>query len=442
MSSKEAPRPGLLRAARDGKVTNREGAAALAISVRQFRRLRRRFEAGGVAGLVHRARGRPSPKRIPEALRRRIAQLMKGRYAGFNDCHLAEMLVEREGMVISRARVQRLRTDWGLQPKRRRRPPRHRRRRERASHCGALVLVDASLHRWCEDRAEPFALVGAVDDATGAILALVARPHEDLHGYAVLLRDVARTHGLPAKLYGDRTGIFVRHDRRWTLEEELAGEREPTQGGRILRALGIGYIPARSPQAKGRIERFWGTLQDRLVSVLRLQRAASIDDARACLPPFIRDYNQRFAKPPQDPLPAWRPAPRDLDSHLACHYTRVVAKDNTVSLPDRWIQIPHGPKRRSYAGCRVAVTERLGGSLLVRFQGRTIARESAPDGPFTLQSRNGRRRTLPKRLSLEAPPAPPPTPRALNPPRRPAPNHPWRRFHLSNPAYRAGKTGT
>src|SRR5574337_560517 len=197
MSSKEAPRPGLLRAARDGKITNGEGALALGISVRQFRRLRRRFEAGGAAGLIHRSRGRPSPKRLAESLRRRVAKWIQGRYAGMNDCHLAEMLVEREGVAVSRAMVQRLRTELGIAPKRRRRPPQHRRRRERASRCGALVLVDASEHRWCEDRAGIFTLVGAVDDATGAILALVARPHEDLHGYAVLLRELIGAHGVP-----------------------------------------------------------------------------------------------------------------------------------------------------------------------------------------------------------------------------------------------------
>lgn len=167
MSNKEAPRPGLLRAARDGKITNQEGSAALGVSIRQFRRLRRRLEAQGLAGLVHRSRGRRSPKQIAEPLRRRIARLIQGRYAGFNDCHLTQM----------------------------------------------LVLVDASEHRWCEDRAAVFTLVAAVDDATGAILALVVRPHEDLHGYAVLLRELIRTHGVPSMLYGDRTGIFVRRPR-------------------------------------------------------------------------------------------------------------------------------------------------------------------------------------------------------------------------------------
>ena len=440
MSSKEAPRPGLLRAARDGKITNREGAAALGISVRQFRRLRRRFEAEGTPGLLHRSRGRRSPKRLSQRLRSRIAKLLRGRYAGFNDCHVTEMLVEQEGISISRALVQRLRVELGVAAKHRRRPTPHRRRRERASQCGALVLVDGSEHRWCEDRAPAFALVGAVDDATGSILALVARPHEDLHGYALLLKGLIQTHGLPSTLYGDRTSIFVRHDRGWTLEEELAGEQTPTLGGRILRALGIGYIPARSPQAKGRIERFWGTLQDRLVSVLRLRGASSLEEAQEAIPDFIRDYNQRFTLEPRNPKPAWRIAPRDLDAHLACHYSRVVAKDNTASLPDRWIQIPKGPKQRSYAGCRVTIVERLDGSLLVHYQGRMIARQEPPREPFTLRSRFGKRYTAfePRQRRPYAKPSSPAT-RPVSIPPFPGPDHPWRRFHPSNPAGKAGK---
>src|SRR5882672_606170 len=224
MSAKEVQRPGLVRAAQSGKITNLEGAAALGISVRQFRRLRRRFEAAGVPALLHQGRGRPSGRRLPETIRARVAKLLVGRYAGFNDCHLAEILREQEGLALSRASVQRIRTELGLEPKRKRRAPRHRRRREREARPGALVLVDASEHRWCEDRCDSFALLGAIDDATGTILGLVARPHEDLHGYASLLRHMIRTHGVPASLYGDRTNIFVRNDTHWTLEEELAGE--------------------------------------------------------------------------------------------------------------------------------------------------------------------------------------------------------------------------
>lgn len=434
MSAKEAQRPGLVRAARNGKITNREGAAALGISMRQFRRLRRRFEAGGVTALVHQGRGRPSARRLPETIRHRVGLLLQGRYVGFNDCHFTELLREREGVALSRASVQRIRTELGLMPKRRRRAPRHRRRREREARPGALVLVDASEHRWCEDRGAPFALLGAIDDATGAILALVARPHEDLHGYALLLRDVIRTHGIPAALYGDRTNIFVRNDRHWTLEEELAGERSPTQGGRILRELGVGYIAARSPQAKGRIERFWGTLQDRFVSVLRLAQAASLEDAGRHLPAFIAEFNQRFTIAPRDPAPAWRAAPHDLDRHLTCEHTRLVAKDNTVTLGDRWIQIPRGPHGRSYARCRVELLEHLDGSLLVRYRGATLARQEAPHGTFTL--RTHRPGTRPQSIVTAPPQTPKPKPIQCG--TRPGPNHPWRTYKRTPPARSAG----
>ena len=437
MSSKEAQRPGLVRAARNGTITNREGASALGISVRQFRRLRRRFELGGVTALLHRGRGRPSPRRLPEAIRRRVEALLRGRYAGFNDCHLAEMLVEREGLQLSRATVQRIRAEVGVAPKRRRRPPQHRRRRERQARPGALVLIDGSEHLWCEKRSGRFALLGAIDDATGAILGLVARPHEDLHGYAALLRHVIATHGRPLALYGDRTNIFVRNDPHWTLEEELAGERSPTQAGRILRTLGIGYIAAHSPQAKGRIERFWGTIQDRLVSVLRLRGAASLEAACRHLPAFIEDYNRRFTEPPRDPTPAWRTAPRDLDLHLTCEHTRVVAKDNTATLGNRWIQIPRGPRGRSYAGCRVELVEHLDGTLLVRYQGTILARQEAPLEPFTLSPRRSRPRERKPQRQAAAPAA-----QISRRPRctRQDPRHPWKSSYKHIPVAHAAPT--
>lgn len=432
MSVKEAQRPGLIRAARDGKISNREGAVALGISVRQFRRLRRRFEADGTQGLVHRGRGRPSPRQLPRALRQRVRVLLQGRYAGFNDCHLTELLREQEGLLLSRASVQRIRHELGLPAKRRRRAPRHRRRREREARIGSLVLVDASEHRWCEERAEPFALLGALDDATGTILGLVARPHEDLHGYALLLRHVIQTHGIPAALYGDRTNIFVRNDRHWTLEEELAGERNPTQGGRILRRLGIGYIAARSPQAKGRIERFWGTLQDRLVSLLRLHGVCSREQATQYLPQFIAEFNQRFAAAPRDPVSAWRAAPADLDRCLTCEHTRIVARDNTVTLGDRWIQIPTG---RSYARRRVEILEHLDGSLLVRYRGMTLAHQEASNGSFTLRAdRRGHRK-----LPIARTATPPPASRITNPGGTPPqPTHPWKQTYKRMPVRRTG----
>ena len=183
MSQKEAPRAGLVRAARDGKITNSEGAAALGLSVRQFRRLRQAYRAEGAEGLVHGGRGRPSPRRLSAEIRQKVVALMLGKYAGFNDCHLTEKLHKVEKLPLSRELVRRLRLEAKLPAKRKRRSPTHRRRRERAGRTGALVLIDGSRHDWLEGRGPAFTLVGAIDDATGQILALAIRAHEDMHGY-------------------------------------------------------------------------------------------------------------------------------------------------------------------------------------------------------------------------------------------------------------------
>jgi hypothetical protein len=190
-------------------------------------------------------------------------------------------------------------------------------------------------------------------------------------------------------LYGDRLNVFRRNDAHWTLDEQLRGAQDPTHFGRVLADLGIGFIQAQSPQAKGRIERLWGTLQDRLVSELRLRRIATLEAANAFLPAFLADFAPRFARPPAQPTPAWRPVPRDLDRVLSCRYSRLVARDNTVSLGPRTLQIPPGPGRRSYAGCRVELRELLDGRLLALYQTVLIARQPSPGRLFVLKPRRG-----------------------------------------------------
>jgi len=445
MSSKEARRPGLVQAALAGKATNADAALALGLSVRQFRRLRAAYRAAGIEGLLHGNRGRPSPRRRPEAEREWIVDLMGDRYAGLNDCHLTEKLREVEGLTVCREAVRQLRHAAGIAPARRRRPPKHRSRRPREGCRGAMVLLDASEHAWLEDRGPVWNLLGCLDDATGAILTLQFRPHEDLHGYTALLRQVIGEHGLPTNLYGDRLGVFVRNDDHWSLEEELAGAQDPTQFGHMLAELAIGYLAATSPQAKGRIERLWQTLQDRLVAELRLRGITSYAAAEAYLPEFIADYNRRFAQPPREVRSAWRRAPRDLDRILACRYQRTVAGDNTVTVPGRWIQIPPGPGQRSYHRCRVEARELLDGRLMVLYHDRVIAEQPAPAGPFTLTPRDSCKPKRRAALGIDAPGSPrsddhpiprlPSHPRAtprgrLTNIRRPAQTHPWKRtFH-------------
>lgn len=389
MSDKEALRPGIVRSALTKKVTNAEGALALGISVRQFRRLKVAYQRLGNQGLIHGNRGRRSARRLSDADRARIVELINGRFTGLNDCHLTEKLRELENLEISRESVRQIRLAEHIAPVRRHRAPQHRSRRLRQAREGAMVLIDASQHLWLEGRGPLWNLLGAMDDASGKILVLHFRQHEDLHGYTELLRSLITTHGLPCNLYGDRLGVFVRNDDHWSLDEQLAGEQSPTQFGHMLAELAIGYITAHSPQAKGRIERLWETLQDRLVAELRLRGIDTIEAAAAFLPEFIRDYNQRFARPSRDAAAAWRAAPRTFESILSCRYVRVVAKDNTITLPGRWIQLPPRGRKRSWQGSRVEARELIDGRLLVLHRGNLIAEQPWPQPtPFTLVPRH------------------------------------------------------
>jgi transposase len=390
MSRKEARRPGLVQLAVAGTITTATGAHALKMTPRQFRRLKARYRAEGVRGLVHRLRARASPRALNGDIRDRVLELIQTTDREFNDCHCTEKLREVEGLAVSRDTVRRLRRGLGLRPKRRRRPPQHRARRPRHPTMGSLVLVDGRPFDWF-GTGTPLLLLGAIDDATSTVWALHFRPAEDLHGYLTLLGRLAASDGLPVTLYGDRLGVFVRNDTHWTLEEELQGAQHPTQFGQVLRDLGIGYIGAHSPPAKGRIERLWATLQDRLVAELRLRGITSVAAAEAFLPTYLADHNRRFAQSPADTTVAWRRPPRDLADRLSCRYTRGVARDNTVRLGGRLVQIPRGPHGRSYSGCRVELRECLDGRVLVDYQGHRLATGPAPDDDFVLVPRRAQR---------------------------------------------------
>jgi transposase len=425
LSRKELHRPGLLKALCGGRLTNGQVAAALRLSVRQVRRLKRRFEQGGPAALAHGNRGRASPRRLGAAVRDAVSALMTSVYLGFNDSHLTEKLREEHGLAVSRETVRRWRQQLGQPPKRRRRPPRARRRRTPEAARGALIQIDGSPFAWLEDRGPQLMLLGAVDDATTEILALQFRPAEDVHGYTTLFRDVFTHHGLPMAVYGDRLNLLVRNDAHWSLDEQLAGAQAPTHLGRILHALGIGYIAARSPQAKGRVERLWGTLQDRLVSELRLRSIRTVPAAQAYLPQFIADFNRRFGRAPVEPHAVWRPPPRELPLLLGCCYQRVVARDNTVRLGPRLVQLRTS---RSYAGVRVEVRELLDGRIVVLHEGVLRGQAPAPGPAFILKPRRTPSHDRPRHRPVAARRLPKRLPRLAantHTGRRPLPTHPW-----------------
>ncbi len=402
-----------------GELTAAQAAGLLTLSVRQVRRLSRAFRQDGAAGLAHGNRGRPPSHALPVAVREQVVRLAQTTYAGCNDSHLTDLLAEREAIQVSRATVWRWRWSAGLRSPQRRRPPRHRSRRERLPQAGLLLQWDASLHPWLEDRGPRLTLVGAVDDATGEVAAAHFRQHEDAQGYLEVLRTILTTKGVPIALYRDRHGIFERREREpWTLEEELSGQRTPTQVGRALEELGIASIAAHSPQAKGRVERLWRTLQDRLVAELRLAKATSLEDAEQVLQAFLPRFNQRFAVPAAQPGSGYRPAPEALDIDTVCcfKYRRRVAPDNTVTLGPHRLQLRPTPQRASYARLSVEVHERLDGSLAVWYQGQCLATSPAPPTAPVLRARKATRVTPAPGLTLSRPPE----------------AHPWRRYPRTN----------
>lgn len=367
LSQKELQRVAVISRCIQGTLTCARAAELLALSPRHVKRLKARYRQGSAAALAHVSRGRPSPRRLPDPLRQRILALARTRYAGFNDHHLHEKLCEIEGFSLGRETLRRLLRSAGLGSPRKRRAPTHRLRRLARAREGEMLLLDASLHRWLEQRGPELTLLALLDDATRKVLAAEFFPSEDAHGYFRLLRRVLRRHGIPLSLYGDRHSVFVRNDDHWSLEEQLAGKRQPTQFGRALAQLGITYIAARSPQAKGRIERLWGTFQDRLTSELRLGGAGNLASANQVLHRFIAEYNRRFARAPRETPSAWRPAPQNLDRICCLVHERSVGNDNVVQWDGRRFQIPPQPQRFTFAGAKVQIYESLEGKVSIYY---------------------------------------------------------------------------
>jgi transposase len=365
-----------------GKWTLAKGAGEMGLTVRQARRLLRRYEAGGVASLAHRSRGRPASNRISEEVRQRVVELATTTYLQFNDTHLQEALAEREGISISRPTLRRLLRREGRPAKRKRRARQHRRRREPSARRGQMVQWDGSHHPWLGPEGPRWALLAAVDDADSKVLWALFAPTESSVAYFQLLEGVLRRAGIPLSLYHDQHGALRRSDGHWSLEEQLRGEQDPTQVGAALRDLGIRSILARSAQGKGRIERFFEVAQDRLVAELALRKIQSLEEANEYLHhEWIEDFNRRFGAVPAERQSLYRrPGRLDLKRILSFRYERTVAADNTVKLGDLILQIPPGPRNRSYAQARVDIRQHLDGSWSVYYQDRSIA--SLPPTPL------------------------------------------------------------
>ena len=349
----------------------------MGVSARHTRRLLAAYREEGAAALAHGNRGRRPANVTPDSVIAEVVHLARTRYLGANHTHLGELLGDREGIDIGRTTLRRILVGAGLASPRRRRPPAHRIRRQRMPREGMLVQIDGSHHRWLEDRGPQFTLLLAVDDSTGCVASALFCLEETTHDYFMLLEDLVRCWGIPLSLYTNRHTVFTpRIDTR----PMPSGD---TQFTRAMDELGIELILARSPQAKGRVERMAGTFQDRLVTELRLAGASTIPEANRVLRDFLPRFNEQFRVPAREPNEAYRPLDPDihLDRVLCYKHTRKVARDNTLRYRWHTLQLAPDDRRASYAGTRVEVVEGLDGSLRVLHEGHIIPSQEAPPKP-------------------------------------------------------------
>jgi len=392
LTMKEEKRLEIIQRVFRGKLTVGEAALILGVSERQCYRIKGRVSKQGAKGVVHGNRGRPCKRKIQEKTVKRIVELAKGKYRGFNDHHLTEKLKEQEQIELCREKIRRILRSHGISSPRKRRANQHRSRRDRRAAEGMMLQVDGSPHDWLEGRGPALCLIGAIDDASSKVPRAFFEQAESSWAYFRLFSDIFKKHGLAQSIYSDRHSVFWT-DREPTLQEQLVNKRPTTEVGRGLEELGVNLILAGSPQAKGRIERLWGTFQDRLVSELRLAGAKTKAQAQAVLERYLPEHNRKFSKPATNAVPAWRKVSSDrIEQALCFKQQRTVAKDNTVSLQGTVFQIPKPSPRRSYANKRIDVHVLLDGAVEFFYQKQKIARfDSKTTHAFGLYRTNAKR---------------------------------------------------
>ncbi|MFL5313292.1 MAG: ISNCY family transposase [Myxococcales bacterium] len=364
-----------------GSISWLNAAAILGVTARHMRRIRRRFEIFGKEALRDGRRALPRRRRVPDETVSEILRLRREVYADFSIRHLHEHLVERHHIALSYTYVRDLLLLHGLADKCSG-VGRYLRKRERRPIPGLLVHLDASTHQWIAEL-PTHDLVVALDDADGRILFARFFPQEGVGSSMAALLHIVRRYGRFAQLYTDRGSHFCRTERAG----DAPADEQHGQVTRVLRALGIEHIRAMTPEARGRSERCFGTLQGRLPQELRLHGITSYESANRYLDDsFIADFNRRFSVRPRERGSAFTPLTSlDLELLVSAQHERIVQKDNTVVFARLFLQLPPSPERIHYARCPVLVHELVDDTLAVSFHGKLIGRFDRQGTPLALQ---------------------------------------------------------
>ena len=416
LSAKESRRVYVMEQVMQGKITGKQAAGLLGLGERQIKRLKAGIKEQGLAVLAHGNRGRKPKHAVPDDDRGAIVEFAMGKYHDATYRHMSELLAEKDKINVSAKTIARIFKEAGIFHRHSHKAARRRRSRDRLPQAGLLVQVDASPFAWLEDRGPMMSLHGAIDDATGMILALCFRLEEDTLGYLKVLEQIVSKHGIPRSLYSDGHTIFFspKHGKL-SIEEELAGKKvNLTQFGRALEQLNIGHIRALSPQAKGRVERLWGTLQNRLVVELRVADICTLEEANGFLLSFIDLFNKRFAVEAADPEVAFGPAPgRDALRSIICfREVRKASQGSSVSFKGTTYQLVDSKGTVALLKPRstVYVLKHLDGSLSALYNDKCFGLKALP-APVKATDKQA--------LIMK--------PETAEKTHKPAPDHPWRK---------------
>ena len=375
MSVKELRRVHVIRQTMEKQLTQVQAGTLLGLTTRHIRRLIERVEQAGDQGLAHRGRGKPSNRRIPDKVKAMMLKLYEQRYGDFGPTLAAEKLTERHGLTLSDETLRRWLRARGVEHFTRRKRP-HRAWRERKAHVGALLQLDGSHHDWLEGRGPHGVLMAYIDDASSRVFARFYAYEGTIPAMDSFQRYVQH-YGIPLAVYADKHTTY-QSPAPPTVDDQLAGVQPTSQFGRALGELGVELIPAHSPQAKGRVERLFKTVQDRLVKELRLAGIATIEAANRFLEEWLPIYNRRFSVQPAQATDLHRPKPAggDLNRILCIKTTRCLRRDWTVAHHGHLYQV-----RTNVRATHVMVEERVDGTMRITHHGRPLDYHAIPARP-------------------------------------------------------------
>lgn len=381
MTQQEVVRYEVIKKLIDKRINGTEAAVQIGVTVRQVKNIKARVIQEGIRGIVHKGRGRPSNRKIGEEKIRRIEKVVKEKYYDFGPTFAAEKLEEKHRIRISNETLRQLMSGWKLwkiQP--RKQSKNIRCWRPRKDHCGEMEQFDGSYHRWLEDRAGELCLLVSVDDATGKITHAMFDHNESVRAVFAFWTEYFDIHGIPASIYLDKFSTYKINHKNAVDNYELK-----TQFERAMRQVGVQPITAHSPEAKGRVERMFETLQDRLVKEMRLARIATIADANVFLAEYVPTFNAQFAVMPNKKADVHRrmsASEREkLPQIFSIQSLRKINNDYTVMFKNQYLQLDRSQPTTVYKKDAVIVEEHLDGAIKVNLNGYYLNYAVLPERP-------------------------------------------------------------